>query len=272
MLYNNGQIPARALTILATGYDDSGYYEFQCTPAFAARWAYAKKYARKQFGRTLFISTGWNIYRPLEAQYDARRAACAAGNCLGAAEPGFSSHGGNWHDSDCLAIDVDANGLGWDQVDEAMAAAGFACGLITEEISGRPGGEPWHYIDFNAFSAVPQFAGSRRLFQEDDMFTDADRNLLLDVRNKLSISGADYGRPEVIQQKVDRILAGELLFPGAPYYAFTALGNQGNAILSVLGKLDAGGLTPTDIDALAEAIKAGLGDNVANELGKRLAG
>lgn len=65
---------------------------------------------------------------------------------------------------------------------------------------------------------------------EDDMFTDADRNLLQDVRNMLTIPDAAYGRPEVIQQRVDslsqaiaRVAAGQILYPGARYYAFQAV-------------------------------------------------
>lgn len=154
--YANGQVPYSVVSVvLASGTDANGYWEFRCTPAFAARWTQAKRNAERLFGRTIYIRTGWNIYRPLFSQQTARRNACAAGNCAGASVPGYSSHGGNWGGRDCLAVDVDPNGLTWDQVDQAMEAAGFSARLITEKISGIPGGERWHYIDFNAFGPAP---------------------------------------------------------------------------------------------------------------------
>ena len=154
--YSNGRVPYTVVSVvLATGTDSNGYWEFRCTPAFAARWATAKKEAERRFGRTIHIRTGWNIYRPYDVQVAARKRACASGNCNGAAAAGSSSHGGNWGGRDCLAVDVDPNGLTWDQVDQAMEAAGFSARLITEAMSGIKGGERWHYIDFNAFGAVP---------------------------------------------------------------------------------------------------------------------
>ncbi len=169
--YSNGEVPYDVVSVvLATGTDSNGYWEFRCTPAFAARWKLAKAYAEERFGRTIYIRPGWNIYRPLFSQEIARRNACAQGNCNGAAVPRSSSHGGNWNGRDCLAVDVDPNGLTWAQVDEAMIYAGFAAGLITERISGIKGGEPWHYILFgdNAFGAVPAGLDATP-FEEDDM-------------------------------------------------------------------------------------------------------
>lgn len=154
--FANGEIPYSVVSVvLATGTDSNGYWEFRCTPAFAARWAQAKRNAERMFGRTIYIRTGWNIYRPLGVQVNARKRACDSGNCAGASVPGYSSHGGNWGGRDCLAVDVDPNGLTWDQVDQAMEAAGFSARLITERMSGIPGGERWHYIDFNAFGPAP---------------------------------------------------------------------------------------------------------------------
>jgi hypothetical protein len=159
MLYPNGEVPYSVVSVvLAKGIDSNGPWEMRCTPAFAARWTYAKHLAEKRYGRTLYIRTGWNIYRPLKVQISARDRACALGNCLAAAFPRYSSHGGNWQKRDCLAVDVDPNGLTWDQVDVVMREAGFSVGLITEAISGVPGGERWHYIDFRAFGPVPTFA------------------------------------------------------------------------------------------------------------------
>jgi hypothetical protein len=158
--YANGQIPppgtpGSPLKTIAKGIDSNGYWEFQTTEATYARWKEAKRYAEWKFGRPIFIRTGWNVYRPLDVQRSARIRACNQGNCNAAAYPGYSSHGGNWQGRDCLAIDVDPNGLAWWQVHEACRHAGFAVGLITKAIAGID--EPWHVIDFNAFGAVPAF-------------------------------------------------------------------------------------------------------------------
>lgn len=169
MPYLNGQVPYSVVSVvLASGTDGNGYWEFRCTPAFAARWAFAKREAERSFGRTIYIRAGWNVYRPYDVQVSARKRACASGNCNGASVAGYSSHGGNWGGRDCLAVDVDPNGLTWDQVDQAMEAAGFSARLITEAMSGIKGGERWHYIDFNAFGPVPAGLGATP-FEEDDM-------------------------------------------------------------------------------------------------------
>ncbi|MCC2033059.1 hypothetical protein [Microbacterium allomyrinae] len=178
MPFKNGEVPYSVVSVvLASGTDSNGYWEFRCTPAFAARWASAKREAERRFGRTIHIRAGWNIYRPLFSQRTARTNACKQGNCNGAAVEGTSSHGGEWRGRPCLAVDVDPNGLTWDQVDQAMEAAGFSARLITEAMSGIKGGERWHYIDFNAFAPLP--AGSTSsdtpspavAEEEEDMFT-----------------------------------------------------------------------------------------------------
>lgn len=188
MMYRNGQVPFTVVSVvLGTGRDANGYWEFRCTPAFAARWAYAKREAERRFGRTIFIRTGWNIYRPLNIQREARERACAQGNCNGASVAGYSSHGGNWGGRDCLAVDVDPNGLTWDQVDVAMEAAGFAARMITEAMSGIRGGERWHYIDFNAFGPVPIFAGfDATTFEEDDMYDAAAEKRLMEKLDQVA--------------------------------------------------------------------------------------
>ena len=164
-LYENGNLPAGILESIGSGTDENGYWEWQLTRATIARFRFAQRYALDHFGREIGIRTGWNGYRPLFSQQTARRNACASGNCNGAASPGSSSHGGNWQGRDCLAIDVDPNGLTWAQVWEACRAAGFEVGLITSAMSGIAGGEPWHVIDFNAFGPAPAFGSAVDLLQ-----------------------------------------------------------------------------------------------------------
>lgn len=194
--YSNGNVPYSVVSVvLAGGTDENGPWEFRCTPAFAARWAFAKRYAETRFGRTIYIRTGWNIYRPLFSQVTARRNACAAGNCSGAAVVGSSSHGGNWNGRDCLAVDVDPNGLTWDQVDEAMAAAGFAIQQITEAMSGISGGERWHYIDFNAFGPVPAGMDATAFTQDSDPQSQEEDDMALTIyRRGASIRVVGDGR------------------------------------------------------------------------------
>jgi hypothetical protein len=168
--FPNGQIPppgtaGSPLYTIAKGVDSNGYWEFQTTAGTHAKWNAAKRYAEKHFGRTIYIRSGWNIYRPLDVQRSARIRACNAGNCNAAAYPGYSSHGGSWGGRDCLAIDVDPNGLTWGQVWEACRAAGFSVGLITKAIAGID--EPWHIIDFDPWRAVPAGGGDWEPFDPE---------------------------------------------------------------------------------------------------------
>jgi hypothetical protein len=208
--YRNGQIPRDMLRVVKTGHDVNGYFEWLSTPATWARWEEAVAYSIKKWGRAPRIRSGWNIYRPLGIQKDARSRACAMGNCNGAASAGYSSHGGNWNGRDCLAIDVDPNGLSWRQVDEAMVHAGFAAGLITEKISGMKGGEPWHYIDFNAFGPVPAFAGTPvtpvapvKTKEWDEMATEAEYQSAVQQGVAAALAGSEIlGRRDVITVQV----------------------------------------------------------------------
>lgn len=177
--YQNGFVPNSVLVKLASGTDRNGYWEFLASPGLAARWAAAKKEAERRFGRTIYIRTGWNMYRPYWVQKEARQRACNSGNCNGAASPGYSSHGGSYAGRDALAIDVDPNGLTWAQVWEACRAVGFVCGAITEAISGIRGGEPWHIIDYDPWRAVPASEGSTPFpnQEEDDMSERAEQQI-----------------------------------------------------------------------------------------------
>jgi hypothetical protein len=258
--------------VLASGTDENGYWEFRCTPAFAARWAFAKAYALKHFGRTIFIRTGWNIYRPIASQRVARANACAAGNCAGAAVAGSSSHGGNWNGRDCLAVDVDPNGLTWDQVDEAMSAAGFAVQQITEAMSGISGGERWHYIDFAAFGAVPAFTEETEFTpepEEEDMSysiintTDGKIMLVSLVTGKRAHIGSPYHVTLLQRQRkndpVDVMLEAELDVTGAYLLAVNPPVNatvDTAALAAALGKIDAA----QDAAVVKQAVKDALAE------------
>jgi hypothetical protein len=179
VLYSNGQVPNSVVSVLlANGYDKKGrYYEQRLTPQTAARWRHAQAYCVAKWGKKPIIRPGGpNAYRPLEFQRYYYQDGVDAGNPKQAAYPGTSSHGGWWTDrrdgrrKDCLAIDVDEQGLTWGQVWEACRAAGFDCGLITKAIAGID--EDWHIIDFNAYGSMPAFAGATPIHPdllEDDM-------------------------------------------------------------------------------------------------------
>jgi len=193
--YANGRIPAGVLFTVASGTDSNGYWEFQFSQGTWAKWQAAKRYAENKWGRTLYIRTGWNVYRPLNIQQQARDRACAQGNCLGAAWPGTSSHGGTWSSSrhtggrlvDALAIDVDPNGLTWAQVWEACRTAGFLCGAITKDIAGID--EPWHIIDLDPWRAVPASEGAEP-FPEQNPVEESEED-------DMKMKGAQYKKGDV---------------------------------------------------------------------------
>lgn len=91
----------------------------------------------------------------------------------------------------------------------------------------------------------------------------------LDTNNKLSIEGAAYGRPQVIQQRAEEIH--DKLETGAGYDWLPAIANQGNAILAALGSFNAKTAAPADVEALAAVLREGLGDEIANALADALA-
>jgi hypothetical protein len=183
--YSNGYVPDSALITIATGTDSNGPWKHQGSPHIIALWRATQAYAQKKWGITPGIRTGWNIYRPYAIQVAARQRACALGNCLGAASPGYSSHGGTWINKgftggvwvDALAIDVDPRGLTWAQVWEAGRAAGFLCGAITAALAGID--EPWHIIDLDPWAPAPADSGSTPFPTEVDMpLTAADVALI----------------------------------------------------------------------------------------------
>lgn len=164
--FSNGHVPDWALVKIDSGYDKNGYYEFLGSPGILARWEALKAYCQRKWGVRPYIRTGWNIYRPIEIQREARIRACKEGNCLGAAYPGTSSHGGTWRGGDALAIDVEPGNLSWAQIFEAGRAVGFLCGAITGQVAGGLD-EPWHIIDQDPWRAVPA-GGDSRPFPEQE--------------------------------------------------------------------------------------------------------
>ena len=256
MLYSNGLIPESVLVEIGSGWDSNGFWRWMATPATVARFRFAQRYSLEHFGREIGIRTGWNVYRPLASQEQARENACASGNCAGAAVPVPAVRRRPRNGRDCLAIDVDPNGLEWWQVDEAMAAAGFAVGLITEAMSGIPGGEPWHYIDFYAFGPVPAFDGSTPFPKEDDMSAAAEAQI--DALYKSQFFGAkwndkDGGHWDVKYGNFQVDLYTQTLV--------ASLQGQVAALIAAVGKI-AGG-EALDVDELKAAAKAGAKEALA---------
>lgn len=267
MLYTNGLIPLDVVSVvLKSGYDSQGrLWEHRCTPASAARWAYAVSYAQKKWGRVPKVKDGANFYRNRAWQYIARQDACAAGNCNGASVVGWSSHGGNWGGRDCLAVDVNPNGLTWAQVWEAMTAAGFACGLITEKISGIPGGEPWHCIDFAAFGPMPAFETSTPFPVGGFLMalTDQQQSELYawvaDIQKRVR---GDNPAVDILQEI--RSAAEET------HARVRGPKPDVDMLQDILGRV--GGTVEVDVAAIVEGIvKAGLARVIADELSRRLA-
>jgi len=176
--YTNGRIPKDRLITFATGVNTTvGYWEHSLSPATYARHLALVKRARDRTGRTLAMGAGWSAYRPFDQQVIARK---IYGN--GAANPGTSSHGGFWEGRQTLAMDYSNWGYvyNWDQgaFFADCRAVGLTPGMIMRS-RGYPD-EPWHVIDLNPWGAVPAFDGVFTPFpsEEDDMFTEQDRNRL----------------------------------------------------------------------------------------------
>lgn len=147
--YPNGGIPRDQLILLGSGTDSNGYWEHLATPGTAQKHFALVALGYEASGRELRISSGWNVYRPIPAQKDAKRDACARGRCQDAATPGFSSHGGEYQGADALAIDYS----NWSYVfgsREAFYAACRAVGLVP----GVFDWEPWHVIDRDPYRPV----------------------------------------------------------------------------------------------------------------------
>lgn len=156
--YANGKIPASALVPVGDGNP-----QHTTTPYGKYVWDKLVALVKARHGKTLHISPGYCAYRPLDAQVRARKEACDAGNCLLAATPGTSSHGGTWHDKkytggklvDAMAFDVgDWSQISWAQFQKACSDVGLIAGAITQDDEGAT--EPWHVVLLNPYRAVPK--------------------------------------------------------------------------------------------------------------------
>lgn len=101
--------------------------------------------------------------------------------------------------------------------------------------------------------------GTPTPFQEEDMTPEQDA-ILRDIQNKLSVAGATYGIPEVVEHEVEAIAAGGIKFPGADYNALQAITNAVYGIQS----------GAVDVTALADSLTKTLGAAVVAELAKHL--
>jgi hypothetical protein len=152
--YQNGYIPRELLTIIGSGTDNYGRYEWLLSPGTAAKHYALVERAHRRTRKWLSPSPGWSCYRPYAWQVKYR---AEWGN--GAAWPGTSSHGGLWEGRQTLAIDYG----NWDEVYrgvggnsafyEDVRAVGLSPGLIAPPNYPY---EPWHVVDLDPWA--PAFA------------------------------------------------------------------------------------------------------------------
>lgn len=160
MGYANGRIPLNALVHLGGDH--------YLPPGTAARWQWLQRLAHEKYGVWLYITAGWNAYRPYAVQEDYKR---RYGNM--AAQPGKSSHGGTYAGQVVFAIDVGNWGtLGWARFAAVCRLAGFTVNFVSPR-------EEWHIGDFNDAWAIPSGAGTTPtvnpgttnpvIYEEDEM-------------------------------------------------------------------------------------------------------
>lgn len=163
MAYPNGQIPRSELIVTASGTNEDGYWEHQWTPGTLAKWRALVADVHAHEGVTLYVTPGWNVFRPLHSQYAAK-----AKYGPNAAAPGFSSHGGFYNGRECMAVDV-AN---WGQLGRAVFYH-YASkhGFVVNEFDW----EPWHIIDYSpravpaGLNVTPIETPEEQESEEDDM-------------------------------------------------------------------------------------------------------
>ncbi|GGM42130.1 M15 family metallopeptidase domain-containing protein [Microbacterium saperdae] len=120
----------------------------------AARWRWMVAQALAKYGVLLYVTPGWNGYRPYDIQVEYRQ---ELGNW--AAVPGYSSHGLIYRGKTVAAVDV-ANwadlapgntALAWSRFKALCRLAEFTVDFVTPQ-------ELWHIGDFNDVWTVPGFA------------------------------------------------------------------------------------------------------------------
>lgn len=150
-MYANGQIPESALIIFKRGHNSvDGDWYHGLLPNTFKRHCMLVRIARERTGRTLEITDGFGAYRPLWAQEIARRI-----YGYGAAEPGWSSHGGFWEGRDTQAMDYGNWAWVYEQYGDRAREiffydcrrAGLTPGMIHPSRGNNYPDEPWHVID-----------------------------------------------------------------------------------------------------------------------------
>jgi hypothetical protein len=144
MAYPNGKIPLDKLVHLGGDH--------YLMPGTAIRWAGFVADVKAETGVTMRITPGPNGYRWYEAQVDAKKDACARGRCGDAADPGDSSHGGQWRGTETCAIDVtNWADIPWKTFERLAEKWGFIVLFFPWE--------KWHIIDPNPW-VTPSATGA----------------------------------------------------------------------------------------------------------------
>jgi hypothetical protein len=173
--YKNGQIPSSILVRRGN---------FLLTAGTWAKWDALVADVERRFNVTLRITDGVGVmkgtgaYRDLLFQRAVKAYYTSIGRWWQAAAAGTSSHGGEFHGEDALAVDV--NNYGQIPRAEFYAAArraGFQANYF-DGANGKPK-EPWHLIDRDPYRVVGSTAG----LEEGDIMTEDEKNeLIADIK------------------------------------------------------------------------------------------
>lgn len=169
--WKNGYIPDSELVRFGeTGWNEvDGDWYWALTAPTLARVRRLIALAKARTGRDLSPGDGFSCYRPYGIQVKAKNK-----YGIGAATPGWSSHGGFWEGIETMAVDFSNWGYvyNWDR--EAFYADCWAAGLVPGMIEPRRGypDEPWHVIDMNP-RTMPAFASTSSEEDGSIMATDA---------------------------------------------------------------------------------------------------
>jgi hypothetical protein len=195
----NGNIPESDMVEIGRGYDRYGLWKHLLPAGTLRRWRYLVALALRKYGVVLYITAGWNAYRPLWVQ---RLYRTALG--IWAAIPGTSSHGGLYNGRLCMAVDV-ANwrdlapgdeSLAWARFKALCRLAGFTVDFVTPQ-------ELWHIGDQNDIWAAPASLEVTPLPIEDN---DDPEEVIMRARSKQSGAWYVFGSLGVI--KIPRGAAG----------------------------------------------------------------